>query len=116
MVLTGRKINGTTAGEWGLVSRVVKEAESVVEEAVKVAEQIAGFSAIAVQAGKEAVNEGELDNVQALSHFPRHIVPEQIFWPVLMSLVSSRAPSGSRSTVRAQALPQSVCNERQSRG
>ncbi|ORX35596.1 putative enoyl-CoA hydratase [Kockovaella imperatae] len=57
MVLTGRKINGTTAGEWGLVSRVVGEGENVVDEAVKVGETIAGFGAVAVQAGKEAVNE-----------------------------------------------------------
>ena len=59
MVLTGRKINGTTAAEWGLVSRVVKEGESVVDEAVKIGEQIGGYGAVAVQAGKEAVNEGE---------------------------------------------------------
>lgn len=56
MVLTGRRINGTTAAEWGLVSRVTKEGENVIEEAVKIAETIGGFGQIAVQAGKEAVN------------------------------------------------------------
>ncbi|WVF71148.1 hypothetical protein IAT40_005945 [Kwoniella sp. CBS 6097] len=60
MVLTGRKIDGVTAERWGLVSRVTKEGESVVEEAVKVAETVAGFGRVAVQAGKEAVN-GSLD-------------------------------------------------------
>ncbi|WRT66690.1 uncharacterized protein IL334_003650 [Kwoniella shivajii] len=60
MVLTGRKIDGVTAEKWGLVSRLTGEGESVVEEAVKVAETIAGFGKVAVQAGKEAVN-GSLD-------------------------------------------------------
>ncbi|WVQ80120.1 hypothetical protein IAT38_002221 [Cryptococcus sp. DSM 104549] len=60
MVLTGRKIDGVTAERWGLVSRLAKEGESVTEEAVKVAETIAGFGAVAVQAGKEAVD-GSLD-------------------------------------------------------
>ncbi|EIW65980.1 hypothetical protein TREMEDRAFT_70383 [Tremella mesenterica DSM 1558] len=56
MILTSRKVPGNLAGEWGLVSRVVGEGESVVAEAVKVAETVAGYGAIAVQAGKEAVN------------------------------------------------------------
>ena len=60
LVLTGRKITGVEAGEWGLASRVTKEGENVVEEAVKVAEKIASFGAVAVQAGKEGVNGGEL--------------------------------------------------------
>ncbi|WVR06763.1 hypothetical protein IAU60_003798 [Kwoniella sp. DSM 27419] len=60
MVLTGRKIDGVTAERWGLVSRLTKEGESVVDEAVKVAETVAGFGRVAVQAGKEAVN-GSLD-------------------------------------------------------
>ena len=59
MVLTGRRITGVQAGEWGLASRVIKDGESVVDEAVKVAEQIGGFGRVAVQAGKEAVNGGE---------------------------------------------------------
>jgi enoyl-CoA hydratase len=59
MVLTGRRITGTQAAEWGLASRVIKEGESIVEEAVKVGESISGFGKVAVQAGKEAVNGGE---------------------------------------------------------
>lgn len=59
MVLTGRRITAKEAGEWGLVSRVTKDGENVVEEAVKVAEQIGGYGRVAVQAGKEAVNGGE---------------------------------------------------------
>ncbi|WWC88988.1 uncharacterized protein L201_003904 [Kwoniella dendrophila CBS 6074] len=56
MVLTGRKIDGITAEKWGLVSRLTEENQSVVEEAVKIAETISGFGKVAVQAGKEAVN------------------------------------------------------------
>lgn len=60
MVLTGRQIDGKTAEAWGLVSRCVGEGENVVDEAVKIAETIAGFGSIAVQASKEAVNACEL--------------------------------------------------------
>jgi enoyl-CoA hydratase len=59
LVLTNRWITGTEAAEWGLASRVTKEGESVVDEAVKVGDVIAGFGAVATQAGKEAVNAGE---------------------------------------------------------
>jgi hypothetical protein len=59
MVLTGRRINADEAERMGLVSRVVREG-SVVEEAIKVANKIGGFGAVAVQAGKEAVNAGTL--------------------------------------------------------
>jgi enoyl-CoA hydratase len=58
LVLTGRKISGTEAGQWGLVSRVVEDGESVVDKAVQVAEKVASFGEISVQAGKEAVLAG----------------------------------------------------------
>ena len=58
IVLTGKNFSATEAAEWGLVSRVVTEG-SVVDEAVKVASQIAGFGQVAVQAAKEGVNAGE---------------------------------------------------------
>lgn len=61
MVLTGRRINADEAERMGLVSRVVRdEGKTLLEEAVKVADKIAGFGRVAVQAGKEAVNAGEL--------------------------------------------------------
>jgi enoyl-CoA hydratase len=65
LVLTNRWITGAEAGEWGLASRVTKEGESVVEEAVKVGDVIAGFGAVATQAGKEAVNAGKSDRTSA---------------------------------------------------
>ncbi|MFD2234037.1 enoyl-CoA hydratase [Phaeospirillum tilakii] len=55
MVLTGRMIDAAEAERAGLVSRVVPLAE-LVEEAVKVAEKIAGLSRPVVLMAKEAVN------------------------------------------------------------
>lgn len=56
MVLTGRTMNAEEAAQRGLVSRVVPEGTSVIEEAIKVATTIGKKSQVAVQAGKEAVN------------------------------------------------------------
>ena len=68
LVLTNRWITGEEAGQWGLVSRVTKEGENVVDEAVKIGDVIAGFGAVATQAGKEAVNAG--------AFFPRPCSPD----------------------------------------
>lgn len=66
LVLTGRMINAEEAERWGLVSRIVKEEKTegdehlpVVKEALDMAEKIAGFGQLSVQAGKETVNAGE---------------------------------------------------------
>jgi enoyl-CoA hydratase len=55
LVLTGRMMEAAEAESSGLVSRVVP-ARNLLEEAVKVAEKIAGFSLPAVMMAKEAVN------------------------------------------------------------
>ncbi|KAG0704720.1 ClpP/crotonase-like domain-containing protein [Suillus ampliporus] len=54
LVLTGRIISADEAERWG-IARVVREG-NVVDEAVKVASDIASKGHIAVSAGKEAVN------------------------------------------------------------
>jgi len=55
MVLTNRWINAQEADAWGLVSRVVPAAD-LVDEALKAAGKIAGYSLPAVVMAKEAVN------------------------------------------------------------
>jgi len=55
MILTGRMMDAAEAERVGLVSRVVPAAE-LVEEALKVAEKIAGLSRPVVMLAKEAVN------------------------------------------------------------
>ena len=55
MVLNNRTLSSTEAAQFGLVNRVVP-VESFLDEAVTLAEQIAGQAPVAVQAGKEAVN------------------------------------------------------------
>ena len=55
MILTGRMINAQEALQMGLVSRVYPVAD-MLPEAIKAAQQIAGFGRLAVMAAKESVN------------------------------------------------------------
>ena len=55
MCLTGRFMDAAEAERAGLVSRIVPAAD-LVEEAVRVAAQIAGMAPLAVMANKEMVN------------------------------------------------------------
>src|SRR4051812_36776046 len=55
MILTGRMIDAAEAERSGLVARIVPAAE-LVEEAVRTAEKIAGFSRPVVMMAKEAVS------------------------------------------------------------
>jgi len=55
LILTGKNFNAEEAEHWGVVSRIVKDG-SVVDEAVKVAEEIASKGRLSVIAAKEAVN------------------------------------------------------------
>ena len=58
MILTGRNMDAEEAERAGLVSRVFP-AEDLVDEAMKVAHDIAGLSQPAVQVAKETVNRAE---------------------------------------------------------
>lgn len=55
LCLTGRLMDAAEAERCGLVSRIVP-ADGLLEEALAVAEQIAGYSSVAVMLNKEAVN------------------------------------------------------------
>ncbi len=57
LILTGKTFGADEAERWGVVSRVVREG-NVVDEAVKVAAEIAGKGRLSVLAAKEAVNAG----------------------------------------------------------
>ncbi|HRN94954.1 MAG TPA: enoyl-CoA hydratase-related protein, partial [Chitinophagales bacterium] len=55
MVLSGRFLTATEALQYGLVNRVVP-AELLIDEALKLAREIAAKSPVAVKLAKEAVN------------------------------------------------------------
>ncbi len=72
MILTGRMMDATEAERSGLVSRVVPAA-SLMDEAMKVAETIAGMSLPSVLAGKEAVNTAFETSLAEGTRFERRI-------------------------------------------
>lgn len=59
LILTGKNFSGREAYEWGLAARVYETPAQCVEEALNTAETIAGYSRIAVKAGKEVVNKSQ---------------------------------------------------------
>lgn len=64
LVLTARKINAQEAHRIGLVSHVYPQAE-LMDEAMKLAKEIAGNAPIAVRACKKAIHEGLQVNIDA---------------------------------------------------
>jgi len=72
MILTGRMIDASEAERAGLVSRVVPLPE-LVEEAVKVADKIAGLSRPVVFLAKEAVNTAFETSLSQGIHFERRL-------------------------------------------
>ncbi|KAL4762016.1 enoyl-CoA hydratase echA [Aspergillus foveolatus] len=60
LILTGKNFSGKEAGEWGVAAKVVDGGkEELLEEAVKTAETIAGYSRVATVAAKEVVNKSQ---------------------------------------------------------
>ncbi|KZF22756.1 ClpP/crotonase [Xylona heveae TC161] len=59
MILTGRSISGTQAGEWGLAARVFESSEKCLEAALDTAAEISSKSKVAVKAAKEVVNKSQ---------------------------------------------------------
>jgi len=62
--LSGRPFTAQDAEKCGLVSKVFPK-DQVLGEAIKLAEEIAGFSQPSIQACKEAVNSGKSSQVKS---------------------------------------------------
>ena len=73
LILTGDNFSGTQAEAWGLAAKVFEDADQCVEGALKTAEKIAGYSQIAVKAGKEAVNKSQDLGIREGVEFERRI-------------------------------------------
>ncbi|KAI9786159.1 MAG: putative enoyl-CoA hydratase, mitochondrial [Geoglossum umbratile] len=73
LILTGKNFSGKEAGEWGLAARVFQEPEECLEEALKTAEVIAGYSHVAVKAAKEVVNKSQDLGVRDGVEFERKV-------------------------------------------
>jgi len=59
LILTGRSFSGEDAERWGVAAKVFPDYEALLEGALSAAETIAGYSKVAVQAAKEAVNKSQ---------------------------------------------------------
>ncbi|CRK24531.1 hypothetical protein BN1708_014004 [Verticillium longisporum] len=59
LILTGKSFSGVEAAQWGLAARAFPTYEALMEETLKTAETVAGYSRVAVQACKEVVNKSQ---------------------------------------------------------
>jgi enoyl-CoA hydratase len=59
LVLTGRNFSGADAARWGVAARAFPTYEALMEETLKTAETMAGYSRVALVACKEVVNKSQ---------------------------------------------------------
>ncbi|KFY31622.1 hypothetical protein V493_00949 [Pseudogymnoascus sp. VKM F-4281 (FW-2241)] len=59
LILTGKSFTGVEAEKWGVAARSFQDYEALIKAALDTAETIAGYSKVAVQAGKEVVNKSQ---------------------------------------------------------
>jgi len=59
LILTGRNFSGREAFEWGVAARVFDDYKGLMEATYKTAEEVAGYSKVAVMAAKEVVNKSQ---------------------------------------------------------
>jgi len=72
LIFTGRRIDATTAAEYGLVQHVV-DAGKAEDKALEIAKQIAKNGPLAIRAAKSAIDEGlEADNMANALFVERH--------------------------------------------
>ena len=59
LILTGKSFSGTEAAQWGIAARSFATYEALMEETLKTAETMAGYSRVALMACKEVVNKSQ---------------------------------------------------------
>ncbi|KAL2213465.1 enoyl-CoA hydratase/isomerase [Sarocladium strictum] len=59
LILTGKSFSGVEAEKWGVAARTFSTYEALMEETMKLAETIAGYSRVAVMGCKEVVNKSQ---------------------------------------------------------
>ncbi|KAK9790400.1 hypothetical protein AB5N19_03943 [Seiridium cardinale] len=59
LILTGKSFSGADAEKWGLAAKAFQSYEELMEQTLKTAETIAGYSRVAVQGCKEVVNKSQ---------------------------------------------------------
>lgn len=59
LILSGKPITGIEAERWGVAARVYPTYEALMEATLELAETIAGYSQVAIQAAKEVVNKSQ---------------------------------------------------------
>jgi enoyl-CoA hydratase len=73
LVLTGESFGGRQAAEWGLAARVFETPRECLDGAVATAAKIAGYSRLAVKAGKEVVNKSQDLGIREGVEFERRV-------------------------------------------
>lgn len=73
LVLTGKGFSGVEAEKWGVAARSFDSYEKLMEETLKTAETIAGYSKVAVQACKEVVNKSQDLGIRDGVEFERRV-------------------------------------------
>ncbi len=73
LILTGKNFSGKEAFEWGVAARAFASYEELIEAALKTAETIAGYSRVAVMAGKEVVNKSQDLGIRDGVEFERRV-------------------------------------------
>jgi len=73
LILTGKGFSGKEAFEWGVAARCFASYDELMEGALQTAETIAGYSKVAVMAGKEVVNKSQDLGVRDGVDFERRV-------------------------------------------
>jgi enoyl-CoA hydratase len=73
LILTGKSFSGADAESWGLAARVFSSYDELMQETLKTAEIIAGYSRVAIQACKEAVNKSQDLGLRDGTEFERRV-------------------------------------------